>query len=131
MTPEALAIGVTLNSGVVNCSRFELPPPLRFKIGVVVTSAGFFLMILNSIRSFVLDATPAAIADAVEDDGAVFVLIAILLVRIQLIVRLKMTGLLSSNGYQLLYSTVYYRRNFVWFACRISDMLFTREVINR
>lgn len=39
LMPGIVAIGVTLNSGVENCNRFEPPPLLRFKIGVVVDSA--------------------------------------------------------------------------------------------
>lgn len=35
LMPGMAAIGVTLHSGVVNCRRFEPPPLLRFKIGVV------------------------------------------------------------------------------------------------
>lgn len=72
--PGPVAIGFTLNSGVVNWRRFELPPPLRFRIGVVVAVVavpvtGFFCSIFNSIKSFVLlDATIDAIADAAADD---------------------------------------------------------------
>lgn len=70
---RSVAMGLTLNSGVVNCRRFEPPPTFRFRIGVVVavalTMAGFFCSMFNSIRSFVLDATPAAMADADDDDG--------------------------------------------------------------
>lgn len=82
LTLGTVAIGVTLNSGVENCSRFELPPPLRFRIGVVVTSVVFFFMIFNSMRSFVLDVISSAIAiDVVDVDGTAFtpqfVLIAI------------------------------------------------------
>lgn len=76
---------VTLNSGVVNWRRFELPPPFRFRIGVAVAVAGFFWIIFNSIKSFVLDdAASAPIADAADIDGAElipeFVLIAIVIV---------------------------------------------------
>lgn len=74
----AFAIGVTLHSGVENCNRFEPPPPFRFRMGVVVAvvvsaviaSARFIT--LNSIRSFAVDAIPAAIADVVAVDGAAF-----------------------------------------------------------
>lgn len=71
LMPGPVAIGFTLNSGVVNWRRFELPPPFRFKIGVVVAVpvalVGFFCSMFNSIKSFVLD----AIADAADDvDGA-------------------------------------------------------------
>lgn len=75
---RSVAMGLTLNSGVVNCRRFELPPTFRLRIGVVVSvalalalaMAGFFCSIFNSIKSFVLDAMPAAMADADDDDGA-------------------------------------------------------------
>lgn len=80
LTPGSVAIGVTLNSGVVNWSFLELLPPLRFRIGVVVTtSAVSFFMMFNSIRSFVL-ATLAAIADVdgvAADFTPEFVLMAI------------------------------------------------------
>lgn len=69
---RSVAMGLTLNSGVVNCRRFEPPPTFRFRIGVVVAVAlalaDFFCNIFNSIKSFVLDAMPTAMADA--DDGA-------------------------------------------------------------
>lgn len=72
-----MAIGVTLNSGVENWSFFELPPPLRFRIGVVIDGPGFDCSIFNSIRSFVLlDPAP----DSMDVDGSApdFVFIAIL-----------------------------------------------------
>lgn len=79
---------IALHSGVENCSRFEPPPPFRFKIGVatsadVVVVASVRFIILISIRSFALEAMPAAIAEVVGVHGAVafappeFVLIAI------------------------------------------------------
>lgn len=51
--PGIVAIGVTLNSGVVNCNRFEPPPLLRFRIGVVVASAvgNGFVNVSNSMSS--------------------------------------------------------------------------------
>lgn len=90
------AIGVTLHSGVENCNFFEPPPPFRFKIGVVVAvvtsavvaSARFNT--LNSIRSFVLEAMPAAIADVVAVDGAVFVLPELVLIAIFIYIHLLM-----------------------------------------
>lgn len=54
LMPGIVAIGVTLNSGVVNCNRFEPPPPLfRFKIGVdVARAAGSgFVNVSNSMSS--------------------------------------------------------------------------------
>lgn len=89
-------IGVSLRSGVENCNRFELPAPFRFRIGVVVVvgisavvvSARFIT--LNSIRSFAVDAIPAAIADVMAADGAAFappgfVLIAIFICLVMVI----------------------------------------------
>lgn len=53
LMPGIVAIGVTLNSGVENCKRFEPPPLLRFKIGVVVGRAAGngFVNVSNSMSS--------------------------------------------------------------------------------
>lgn len=50
LIPGIVEIGVTLQSGVVNCKRFEPPPLLRFNIGAVVDKApddGRFIFILT------------------------------------------------------------------------------------
>lgn len=39
LIPGMVEIGVTLQSGVVNCKRFEPPPLLRFNVGVVDDNA--------------------------------------------------------------------------------------------
>lgn len=56
LMPGIVAIGVTLNSGVVNCNRFEPPPLLRFKIGVVVDKAAGsgFDNVSNSMSSLMV-----------------------------------------------------------------------------
>lgn len=82
LMPGIVAIGVTLNSGVVNCNFFELPPVFRFNIVVVdVVVSKRFCSIFNSIKSVALSDIAAAPSD-VDVDGAdllpdEFVLIAI------------------------------------------------------
>lgn len=70
LTPGTVAIGVTLNSGVENCSFFELLAPLRFKIGVVIDGPGLFCSIFNSIKLFVLPEAAASDTAAMADVDA-------------------------------------------------------------
>lgn len=79
-------IGVTLHSGVENCNRFEPPPPFRFRIGVVVATSAVVasarFITFNSIRSFAVDAIPAAIADVVAVAGVAFAPLEFVLIAI-------------------------------------------------